>query len=139
MNTKTLNMIFKLKEWQEELEKQKFAQLISEKQRLQTYLMELEQRFSISLSINSQCTSEELATIYSEINYLISQLEETQKMIEKIDIEIENQRQNYEEAFKERRKIEQLYDRILSRIRTEREKVEEKVVNDIFLSRFRSE
>jgi len=139
MNTRTLNMIFKLKEWEEELEKQKFAKIISDRRRIEMYMRELEERFSSGHSFHSFLTSEELTSIYNEMQYLIAQLMETEKIIQKIDEELEKQRQVYEEAFKEKKKIEQLNDKLIGKIKNEREKLEEKISADIFTSRIRSE
>ncbi len=139
MNAKTLNMIFKLREWEEELEKQKFAKILAEKRRMELYIRELEERFNLELSSSSFLTSDKLTSIYNEIQYLVAQLMETEKIIEKIDEELEKQRQAYEEAFKEKKKVEQLYDKLIGRIKSEREKLEEKIVSDIFISRLRSE
>ncbi|MDI6864658.1 hypothetical protein [Thermodesulfovibrio yellowstonii] len=138
MNTRTLNMIFKLKEWEEELEKQKFAKIMSDRRKIEMYMRELEERFSSGLSSCSFLTSEELTSIYNEIQYLIAQLMETEKILQKIDEELEKQRQAYEEAFKEKKKIEQLNDKLIGKIKNEREKLEEKIAADIFTSRIRS-
>jgi len=138
MNTRTLNMIFKLKEWEEELEKQKFAKIMSDRRKIEMYMRELEERFSSGLSSCYFLTSEELTSIYNEIQYLIAQLMETEKILQKIDEELEKQRQAYEEAFKEKKKIEQLNDKLIGKIKNEREKLEEKIAADIFTSRIRS-
>lgn len=136
MNTETLHMILKLRQWEEELEKQKFARILSERQRIEFAMKELQERFS-QISWNSHSSSEQLLSIYSEIQYLISEMKETEEIIKKIDEEIEKQRQSYEESFKERKKIEQLYDKLVRTIKTEREKLEEKMLSQIFLSRIR--
>lgn len=138
MNRNTLNIILKLREWEEELEKQKFANILSERRRVETYLKELQERFC-SIAYLKEATSEELISIYNEMEYLFTQLKETQEIMKKIDEELEIQRQAYEEAFKERKKIEQLYDRLISTLRMQREKLEEKLISDVFISRFRSE
>lgn len=139
MNTRTLNMIFKLREWEEELEKQKLAKILSDRQRMEIYLRELEERFLSKVSSPLVFTSEELTSNYNEINYLFEQLMETEEIIKKIDEEIDKQRQAYEEAFKEKKKIEQLQDKLTDRIKIEKGKLEEKIVSDIFISRLRSE
>lgn len=138
MNRNTLNIILKLREWEEELEKQKFANILSERRRVETYLKELQERFG-SIAYLEEATSEELISIYNEMEYLFTQLKETQEIMKKIDEELEIQRQAYEETFKERKKIEQLYDRLISTLRMQREKLEEKLISDVFMSRFRSE
>ncbi|PMP71396.1 hypothetical protein [Thermodesulfovibrio sp.] len=137
MNVNTLNMILRLKEWEEELEKQKFINILSERQKLEEYLRMLEERFS-SLDFLKEATSVELLSIYDEMQYLLTQLKETREIIKKIDDELEAQRQVYEEAFKERKKIEQLYDKLISRIKIHLEKLEEKLISDVFLSQVRS-
>lgn len=139
MNTRTLNMILKLKEWEEELQKQKFAKIMSDRRKMEMYMRELEERFiSSSHYFHSFLTSDELTSSYNEIQYLIVQLMETEKIIQKIDEELEKQRQVYEEAFKEKKKIEQLNDKLIGKIKSEREKLEEKIAADIFTSRIRS-
>ncbi|MGB9710434.1 MAG: hypothetical protein ACPLZA_02900 [Thermodesulfovibrio sp.] len=130
-------MILRLKEWEEELEKQKFINILSERQKLEEYLRMLEERFS-SLDFLKEATSVELLSIYDEMQYLLTQLKETREIIKKIDDELEAQRQVYEEAFKERKKIEQLYDKLISRIKIHLEKLEEKLISDVFLSQVRS-
>ncbi|MGC9046006.1 hypothetical protein [Thermodesulfovibrio sp.] len=137
MNVNTLNMILRLKEWEEELEKQKFINILSERQKLEEYLRMLEERFS-SVDFLKEATSVELLSIYDEMQYLLTQLKETREIIKKIDDELEAQRQVYEEAFKERKKIEQLYDKLISRIKIHLEKLEEKLISDVFLSQVRS-
>ncbi|MGC8795376.1 MAG: hypothetical protein ACP5KH_00645 [Thermodesulfovibrio sp.] len=130
-------MILRLKEWEEELEKQKFINILSERQKLEEYLRMLEERFS-SVDFLKEATSVELLSIYDEMQYLLTQLKETREIIKKIDDELEAQRQVYEEAFKERKKIEQLYDKLISRIKIHLEKLEEKLISDVFLSQVRS-
>jgi len=139
MNTKALNMILKLRQWEEELEKQKFISILSEKKKIETYINEIEKRFNqLSLSSNS-LLSDELAFVYSEIQYLIEEIIKTNEILKKIDSEVELQREIYEEAFKEKKKIERLYDKIISTIKAYRERLEEKMISDIFISRLRSD
>lgn len=138
MNTNTLNMILKLRQWQEELEKQKFVEMLSERHKLELYLKELKGRLD-SVTFLKEATSEKIVSIFDEIQYLTNQLIEVQELIKKIDEEVEKQRQLYEEAFKERKKIEQLYDKLITTIKMQREKLEEKLILDVFTSRIRSE
>ncbi|GAB5047140.1 hypothetical protein [Thermodesulfovibrio sp. TK110] len=136
MNTNTLNMIFKLREWQEELEKQNFIRILSERQKIEIYLKELEERF-ISVSFFNEASSEELLSIYNKMQYLLTKLKETQQIMQKIDEKLQAQRQVYEEAFKERKKIEQFYDKLINKIKADRQKLEEKLISESFISRLR--
>ncbi len=136
MNTNTLNMIFKLREWQEELEKQNFIRILSERQKIEIYLKELEERF-ISVGFFNEASSEELLSIYNKMQYLLTKLKETQQIMQKIDEKLQAQRQIYEEAFKERKKIEQLYDKLINKIKADRQKLEEKLISESFISRLR--
>lgn len=135
MNTNTLSMILKLRQWEEELEKQKFISILSQKKKIEDYINEIEKRLN-NLSF-SESTSDELAFFYSEIQYLIEEIIKTNELLKKIESEVELQREAYEEAFKEKKKIEQLYDKLISSIKTHREKLEEKIISDIFISRLR--
>ncbi|WP_181405967.1 hypothetical protein [Thermodesulfovibrio sp. Kuro-1] len=132
-----LNMILKLREWEEELEKQKFIGILTERQRMEGYLRELEERFR-SVGFLKESNSMELLSIYNEMQYLLTRLKEAQEIMQKIDEELQAQRQIYEEAFKERKKIEQLYDRLINTIKMQRQKLEEKLISDVFISRLRS-
>ncbi len=138
MKSTTLNMILKLKEWEEELEKQKFASIITEKGKMESYIEEIEKRFDfIKYERNNNFTSDELIAVFSEIQHLTGLLNEARDILQKINEELEKQREIYEESYKERKKIEQLYDKLISMIRREREKIEEKIISDVFTSRFR--
>ncbi|MCX7723783.1 MAG: hypothetical protein N2042_00870 [Thermodesulfovibrio sp.] len=138
MNTKTLSMILKLKEWEEELEKQKFAKIISERQKMQIYIKELEERLNSGFYLGPIYNQKELIFVYDGINYLIEKLREAEEIIKKMDEEIDKQRQIYEQAFKERKKIEQLYERVIDKIKREKEKSEEKLLSDLFITRLGS-
>lgn len=138
MNTKTLSMILKLKEWEEELEKQKFAKIISERQKMQIYIKELEERLNPGFYLGPIYNQKELIFVYDGINYLIEKLREAEEIIKKMDEEIDKQRQIYEQAFKERKKIEQLYERVIDKIKREKEKSEEKLLSDLFITRLGS-
>lgn len=105
MNPETLNMILKLREWDEEVEKQKFATLLSERRRIETCMKELEERFNFMPLSYKELSSEKLLILYSEIAYITEQLIEIKKIIEQINHELEKQRETYELAFKERKKI----------------------------------
>jgi len=139
MNSETLNMILKLREWDEEVEKQKFATLLSERRRIETCMKELEERFNFMPLSYKELSSEKLLILYSEIAYITEQLIEIKKIIEQINHELEKQRETYELAFKERKKIDQLYDRLITKLKLHREKVEEKITSDTFISRIRGE
>ncbi|HOA83040.1 MAG TPA: hypothetical protein PKV92_03675 [Thermodesulfovibrio thiophilus] len=139
MNPETLNMILKLREWDEEVEKQKFATLLSERRRIETCMKELEERFNFMPLSYKELSSEKLLILYSEIAYITEQLIEIKKIIEQINHELEKQRETYELAFKERKKIDQLYDRLITKLKLHREKVEEKITSDTFISRIRGE
>ncbi|MEN2994787.1 MAG: hypothetical protein ABDH19_05540 [Thermodesulfovibrio sp.] len=138
MNTKTLNMILKIKEWEEELEKQKFAKILSERQKIQIYIKELEERLNCGFYLSPIYNQTELIFVYDGINYLIEKLREAKEIVKKMDEEIETQRQIYEKAFKERKKIEQLYERVIDKIKREKEKSEEKMLSDLFITRLGS-
>ncbi|HHW20633.1 MAG TPA: hypothetical protein PKZ17_00720 [Thermodesulfovibrio thiophilus] len=139
MNPETLNMILKLREWDEEVEKQKFATLLSERRRIETCMKELEERFNFMPLSYKELSSEKLLILYSEIAYITEQLIEIKKIIEQINHELEKQRETYELAFKERKKIDQLYDRLITKLKLHREKVEETITSDTFISRIRGE
>lgn len=140
MNAKVLSMILKIREWDEEIEKQKFAILLTERRRIELTIAELEERFQFisSEKYKWESSSEGISLIYSEIEYLTERLAQLKEILEKLDQEIDKQRQAYEEAFKERKKIEQLYDRTNMAIKIEKEKIEEKTIADILMSRYRS-
>lgn len=140
MNAKVLSMILKIREWDEEIEKQKFAILLTERRRIELTIAEIEERFQFisSEKYKWESSSEGIALIYSEIEYLTERLAQLREFLEKLDQEIEKQRYAYEEAFKERKKIEQLYDRTNMAIKIEKEKIEEKSIADILMSRYRS-
>lgn len=133
-------MILKIREWDEEIEKQKFAILLTERRRIELTIAEIEERFQFisSEKYKWESSSEGIALIYSEIEYLTERLAQLREFLEKLDQEIEKQRYAYEEAFKERKKIEQLYDRTNMAIKIEKEKIEEKSIADILMSRYRS-
>jgi flagellar export protein FliJ len=138
MKSTTLNMILKLKEWEEEIEKQKFASIITEKAKMEAYIEEIEKRFDfIKYERNNNFTSDELITVFSEIQHLTGLLNKARDILQKINEELEKQREIYEESYKEREKIQQLYDKLISMIRREREKIEEKIISDVYTSRFR--
>lgn len=141
MNTTTLSMILKIREWQEETEKQKFASLLSERRRMEMYLREIEERFQILSQEKisaSDLVAENINVLYSEIEYLTDRRIKIRESLKALDEEIEKQRETYEEAFKERRKVEELYYRAISEKKAEVEKNEEKVTYDILMSRYRS-
>ncbi|GAB6182793.1 hypothetical protein [Thermodesulfovibrio hydrogeniphilus] len=141
MNKKALNMILKLKEWEEESEKQKFAELLSTRRRIIERIAEIERRFNfLSLEIQNQneISQQQLNTIYSEIEYLLEQKDNLVGLLEQIEKEIEAQRALYENAFKERKKTETIYERVLTLEKFEKEKTEEKEIADILMSRYRS-
>ena len=138
-------MILKLKEWQEESEKQKFAELLSMRRRAQEEVAEIERRFNfLSSKISTQnenlqiFSQEQLNTLYCEIKYLIEQKENLMEFLEKIDEELEAQRALYENAFKERKRTEKIYEKVLILEKFEKEKSEEKEIADILMSRYRS-
>ncbi|WP_297210594.1 MULTISPECIES: hypothetical protein [Thermodesulfovibrio] len=141
MNTTTLSMILKIREWQEETEKQKFASLLSERRRMEMYLREIEERFQILSQEKisaSDLVAENINVLYSEIEYLTDRRIKIRESLKALDEEIEKQRETYEEAFKERRKVEELYYRAISEKKAEVEKNEEKATYDILMSRYRS-
>lgn len=130
-------MILKLREWDEDLEKQKFSKILAERNRAELYLYELERRFELlSKKITDETDSDQLINLFSEIEYLQSLIKEAKELVEKLNQEVEIQRAVYEETHKEKRKVEQLYDRFVLNQRREREKLEEKVVNDLFTTRY---
>lgn len=139
MNKRALNTILRIKEWEEELEKNKYASLLMQKKYIERYIRGIEERFNyIEYVRNVNLTSDELDLILSEIQYLTNLLNEAKAILEKTEKEVERQREIYEESHKEKKKIEQLYERLISFIRRETEKNEEKIIADIFSSRYRS-
>lgn len=139
MHRETLNIILKLKEWEEEVEKQKFANFLLEKKNIEKYVKEIEERFNyINPQKDREITSNELNSIYNEIQYLTSLLNETKEILIKIEEEVEKQREIYEESFKEKKKIERLYEKLIILIKKKREKLEEKVISDMFSGKYRS-
>lgn len=141
MNTTTLSMILKIREWQEETEKEKFASLLSERRRIEMHLREIEERFQILSQEKisaSDFIAENINVLYAEIEYLTDRLMKIREILKELDEEIEKQRETYEEAFKERRKVEELYYRAISEKKAEVEKNEEKATYDILMSRYRS-
>ncbi len=141
MNKKAINMILKLREWEEESEKQKFAELLSTRRRIIEGIAEIERRFnflSLEISNQNEISQQQLNTIYAEIEYLLEQKDNLLKLLKQIDEEIEAQRALYENAFKERKKTETIYERVLTLEKFEKEKTEEKEIADILMSRYRS-
>lgn len=140
MKTDTLNMLLRLKEWEEELEKQKFTTLLSERTRIEQFIKEIEEtlkaeKFFVADQKDSQMvlSSENLFWLYTAIQYLIEQLIQTNEILKQINEEVEKQRISYEEAYKERKKIEQLYERLINAIRQQRIKMEEKLSSELFI------
>lgn len=137
MNNDTLNMILKLREWDEEQEKQKFSRIISERNKAELYLHELERRFELlSEKINGQTDSAQLINLFNEIEYLQSLIREAEELLERLNQEVQRQREVYEATHKEKRKVEQVHDKFLVNQRKEREKLEEKVINDLLTTRY---
>jgi flagellar export protein FliJ len=140
MNTSVINMILRLKEWEEELEKQKFANMLSEKLKTESIIKNINDNFeSIAEKLsnkNEKILSENLSTLFSDIEYLTKKFVKTKEVLKEIEHELEKQRELYEEAYKEKRKIEQLYERLITSIRKYRESLEEKMISDILISRY---
>jgi|YelNatPaOPRAMG01_1025707.scaffolds.fasta_scaffold17226_3 flagellar export protein FliJ len=140
MNTSVINMILRLKEWEEELEKQKFANMLSEKLKTESIIKNINDNFeSIAEKLsnkNEKFLSENLSTLFSDIEYLTKKFVKTKEVLKEIEHELEKQRELYEEAYKEKRKIEQLYERLITSIRKYRESLEEKMISDILISRY---
>jgi len=140
MNTSVINMILRLKEWEEELEKQKFANMLSEKLKTESIIKNINDNFeSIAEKLsnkNEKFLSENLSTLFSDIEYLTKKFVKTKEVLKEIEHELEKQRELYEEAYKEKRKIEQLYERLITSIRKYRESLEEKMISDLLISRY---
>lgn len=140
MNTSVINMILRLKEWEEELEKQKFATMLSEKLKTESIIKNINDNFeSIAEKLsnkNEKFLSENLSTLFSDIEYLTKKFVKTKEVLKEIEHELEKQRELYEEAYKEKRKIEQLYERLITSIRKYRESLEEKMISDLLISRY---
>jgi len=140
MNTSVINMILRLKEWEEELEKQKFANMLSEKLKTESIIKNINDNFeSIAEKLsnkNEKILSENLSTLFSDIEYLTKKFVKTKEVLKEIEHELEKQRELYEGAYKEKRKIEQLYERLITSIRKYRESLEEKMISDILISRY---
>jgi flagellar export protein FliJ len=139
MNKNTLNMILKLKEFEEEVEKQKYTNFLSEMKNIENYIKEIEERFvKLKEKKEASITTDDLNTIYNEIIYLTNLSNEARKLLLNMEKEVEKQREIYEEFFKERKKIERLYEKLILLIKREREKLEEKMISDILSGRYRS-
>lgn len=96
-------MILKLREWDEDLEKQNFSKILAERNRAELYLYELERRFELlSKKITDETDSDQLINLFSEIEYLQSLIKEAKELVEKLNQEVEIQRAVYEETHKEK-------------------------------------
>lgn len=139
MNKNTLNIILKLREWEEELEKQKYTKLLFEMKNIENYIHDIEKRFCSNNNKKvEQITSDELNAFLNEIQYLTNLINEAKVILKTKEEEAEKQRQVYEASFRERKKIERLYEKLILQIKREREKLEEKMISDIFSGRSRS-
>lgn len=138
MNQRALDMILKLREWDEEQQRQKLMLVIAERDKVESYLKQLEERFELLGIKTLETDSAELVNLFDQIDYLKSQINEVKHTLEKLNQELNRQRQLYEEAHIERRKIEQLLSRIRIRDRKEREKAEERLIAELFTLRFGS-
>lgn len=140
MNTSVLNMILKLREWEEELEKQKFAKVFSEKLKIEDIINNINKNFqSIAenlSSLNETILSDSLSLLFSNIEYLTEKFMQNKEMLKEVENELEKQRELYEKAYKEKKIIEQLYERLIVSIRKYRESLEEKMISDILISRY---
>lgn len=140
MNASVINIILRLKEWEEELEKQKFAHIISEKLKIESIIRNINENFeSITEKLsnkNEEILSEKLSILFSDIEYLTEKFVKTKEVLKEIEQTLEKQRELYEEAYKEKRKIEQLYGRLITSIRKYRESLEEKMISDLLISRY---
>lgn len=140
MKRETLGMILKIREWEEEIEKQKFAIVLNKQRKVENYIHEIEERLnSIIQNRGIPTNSTKLESFFSEIQYITNLLNEAKAILNEIEKEVEKQREIYENSFKERKKIEKLNDRLIFFLKKEREKIDEKVIADLISSRFRIE
>lgn len=140
MKRETLGMILKIREWEEEIEKQKFAIVLNKQRKVENYIHEIEERLnSIIQNRGIPTNSTKLESFFSEIQYITNLLNEAKAILNEIEKEVEKQREIYENSFKERKKIEKLNDRLFFFLKKEREKIDEKVIADLISSRFRIE
>ncbi len=139
MNNLTLKMILKIREWDEELEKQRYLDILSNMKTLEDQINYMEKRLQkISDEKKEVFTPEELHYLYSEIQYLFRKIEESRDLLNKIEEELEKQREIYEESIQERKKIEKLKEKLEINLRKEREKTEEKIISNLLSVRQRS-
>lgn len=140
MKRETLGMILKIREWEEEIEKQKFAIVLNKQRKVENYIHEIEERLnSIIQNRGIPTNSTKLESFFREIQYITNLLNEAKAILNEIEKEVEKQREIYENSFKERKKIEKLNDRLIFFLKKEREKIDEKVIADLISSRFRME
>lgn len=132
-------MVLKIREWQEELEKQKYVNILSTMRNIESQINYLEERLNIIKDAKREVfTSDELCSLYNEIQYLIKEIEEAKEFLSKLEVELEKEREIYEESIKERKKIEKIMERLDLNLKREREKTEKKIISDIFSVRHRS-
>ncbi len=139
MNNLTLKMILKIREWEEELEKQKYVNILSTMKSIENQINYLEKRLQkISDGKKEVFTPQELHYLYNEIDYLVGKIEEARDLLNKIEEEVEKQREVYEESIKERKKIERLKEKSEINLIKEREKKEVKIISNLLSVRQRS-
>lgn len=132
-------MILKIREWEEELEKQKYVNILSTMKSIENQINYLEKRLQkISDGKKEVFTPQELHYLYNEIDYLVGKIEEARDLLNKIEEEVEKQREVYEESIKERKKIERLKEKSEINLIKEREKKEEKIISNLLSVRQRS-
>ncbi|MCX7648539.1 MAG: helicase-related protein, partial [Elusimicrobiales bacterium] len=90
MNKGTLNMILKLKEWEEELEKQKFAKVLTEKKTIEKYIKEIEERAkrkerTLVLTLTKKM-SEDLSKFFAEKKIKARYIHSSMDTLERLEI-----------------------------------------------------
>lgn len=131
MKTATLLMIHKLKQWDEEIKKQRFVQILTELRRVEEYLRELNLRFE-HLTVEPSYSTEQLKTFFSEIQYTTDLVVKIKNLLIEISSEAEKNRAEYEQAYIEKKKVEQLLMKLLENLRIQREKLEERLLSELF-------
>ncbi|MCS7203118.1 MAG: hypothetical protein NZ809_01515 [Thermodesulfovibrio sp.] len=133
MKINTLAMIHKIKQWEEEIKRERFLQILAEMRKIETYLNELELRFKNN-KFEFLYSSEQLKSIFYEIEYTAGMLKEAKKTLNELSLEVEKNRIDYEEAYIERKKTEQLLEKLLENLKLQREKLEERLILENFIN-----
>ncbi|MEN2985192.1 MAG: hypothetical protein ABDH16_00780 [Thermodesulfovibrionaceae bacterium] len=101
--------------------------------KIETYLNELELRFKNN-KFEFLYSSEQLKSIFYEIEYTAGMLKEAKKILNELSLEVEKNRIDYEEAYIERKKTKQLLEKLLENLKLQREKLEERLILENFIN-----